>query len=509
MRELKCPHCGKVFTVDEAEYASIANQVRNAEFEEDLRRRLEEMTKTKDAEQANAVLQAENEFQKALNQKEAELSRKDEELSKVKAQLSGVAQSKQLELSEQLSRKDQEIAALREQVKSVAQTTQNDMNAKLSQKEQEIAALREQVKGAEQSKQMEINAQLSLKDKEISRLQATINQNDMDKKLAVMEEQKKSQQMLSQKDLAIQELKGAVENEKDQAQIRENNLKAQYDARLKQKESEVEFYRDLKTKQSTKMVGETLEQHCQIEFNRVRVLSFPNAYFDKDNDASGGTKGDFIFRDFVDGTEYISIMFEMKNEMDTTATKHKNKDFFAKLDKDRKDKGCEYAVLVSLLESDNELYNQGIVDVSYEYDKMYVIRPQFFIPLISLLTQAAKKSVAYQHELQQARQQNIDVTNFESQLKDFKDKFGKNYRLASEKFQSAIDEIDKTIAHLQKVKEGLLGSERNLRLANDKADELTVRKLTYKNPTMKAKFEDARKAAEVHDVDAEEVKDDE
>ncbi len=479
MNDLKCPNSGKAFTVDEAEYASIVNQVRNAEFEEALSRRLEEISKTKDAERSNAVLQAENDFQKKLNAKDAELGRKDEELAKIKAQMTGVVQAKQIELAEQLSLKDQEIAKLREQVSTIATTTQGEMAVKMAEKEQEIV-----------------------------RLQSAITRGDADKRLAVMEEQQKFMQQLSEKDLAFRELEGAMESEKSQALIRENNLKTQYEDRLKQKETEVAFYRDLKAKQSTKMVGETLEQHCQIEFNRMRVVSFPNAYFDKDNDASGGTKGDFIFRDYVDGVEYISIMFEMKNEMDTTATKHKNEDFYAKLDKDRREKGCEYAVLVSLLEADNEYFNQGIVDVSWKYEKMYVVRPQFFIPLISLLTQAAKKSVEYKKELQLARQQNIDVTNFERQLSDFKEKFGNNYRLASEKFQTAIDEIDKTIDHLQKVKQGLLGSERNLRLANDKADALTVRKLTFKNPTMKAKFDEARNAengSPVTDIDAEDV----
>ncbi len=478
MKELKCPNCGKMFTVDEAEYASIVSQVRTAEFDEDLHRRLEEISKTKDAERSNAVLQAENDFQKRLNAKNSELSKKDEELAKMKAEIVGVAQTKQLEMSEQLSRKEQEIAALREKMENISLNAQNEAALKLSEKEQEIV-----------------------------RLKADISNRDKEKQVAVIEEQQKSLKLISDKELAIRKLEGDIENEKGQSLIRENNLKTQYEERLKQKETEVEFYRDLKTKQSTKMVGETLEQHCQIEFNRTRVVSFPNAYFDKDNDASGGTKGDFIFRDYIDDTEYISIMFEMKNEMDTTTTKHKNEDFYAKLDKDRNDKGCEYAVLVSLLETDNEYFNQGIVDVSWKYEKMYVIRPQFFIPLISLLTQAAKKSVEYQKELLQARQQNIDVTNFESHLNDFKEKFGNNFRLASGKFQTAIDEIDKTIDHLQNVKQNLLSSERNLRLANDKADALTVRKLTFKNPTMKAKFEEARKANESTDADVEEIDD--
>ncbi|MCD8301616.1 MAG: DUF2130 domain-containing protein [Prevotellaceae bacterium] len=437
MKEIKCPHCGKIFTVDEADYASIVSQVRNAEFEEDLQRRLAELTRTKEAERQAAVLKTENDFQRKLNEKDTLLGRKDDELARLRAQMSQTAQLSQMEMAKQLS----------------------------------------------------------LKDQEITRLQSTIRQNDKDRELAVIKEQQRALSVLNEKEVAIKELQGAVESVKGQAAIRENSLKEQYETRLKQKETEVAFYRDLKARQSTKMVGETLEQHCQIEFNRIRMTGFPDAYFEKDNDASGGSKGDFVFRDFADGMEYISIMFEMKNEMDTTATKHKNQDFFAKLDKDRREKACEYAVLVSLLETDNDLYNQGIVDVSYEFEKMYVIRPQFFLPLISLLTQAAKKSIAYKRELQLARQQTVDVTNFENRLNEFKERFGNNYRLASERFKTAIDEIDKTIDHLQKVKDGLLGSERNLRLANDKAEALTVKKLTHNNPTMKAKFEEARRGS--------------
>lgn len=347
---------------------------------------------------------------------------------------------------------------------------------------------------------------ISEKDQEIVRLKSAIDNSNREKQVAVLEERTKSAEQLNEKEKTIVELKGVVKAAENDKALALNTMKSQYDFMLKQKEEEVEHYRDLKSRMSTKMVGESLELHCQNQFNQQRNYAFPNAYFEKDNDVSGGSKGDFIFRDYVDGTEYISIMFEMKNEMDGTASKHKNEDFFAKLDKDRKEKGCEYAVLVSLLEADNEQYNQGIVDVSYRYDKMFVIRPQFFLPLIGLLTQASKKSVEFKKEIELARQQNIDVTNFENQLNDFKEKFGNNFRLASEKFQKAIDEIDSTINHLTKVKDALLGSERNLRLANDKADALTVRKLTYKNPTMKARFEEAAKAnnyTEVEDISEE------
>jgi len=395
MKELKCPKCGNVFVVDEADYISIANQVRNNEFHNDLEARIREMEKT------------------ARSQREADTLRVREEFI-----------------------------------------------AKMGQKEQQIALLK-----------------------------AELQKKDDQTKIALLEEKNRVQQELQAKDAAIAQLNGRVASERQEAKIRENSLKEQYDFQLKQKQDEVNYYKDLKTKMSTKMVGETLEIHCSTEFNRMRTAMFPNAYFEKDNDARGGSKGDFIFRDFQDGTEYISIMFEMKNEMDQTATKHRNEDFFEKLHKDRTEKGCEYAVLVSLLEPESEYYNGGIVDVSYRYPKMYVVRPQFFMPLISLLTQASKKGLEYKQALIAAQRQSIDVTNFEADLADFKDKFARNYRIASEKFRTAIEEIDKSISHLQKIKDALIGSENNLRLANDKAEGLTIKKLTRNNPTMKEKFE--------------------
>ena len=395
MKELKCPKCGNVFVVDEADYISIASQVRNNEFHNDLEARVREMEKT------------------ARSQREADTLRVREEFI-----------------------------------------------AKMGQKEQQIALLK-----------------------------AELQKKDDQTKIALLEEKNRVQQELQAKDAAIAQLNGRVASERQEAKIRENSLKEQYDFQLKQKQDEVNYYKDLKTKMSTKMVGETLEIHCSTEFNRMRTAMYPNAYFEKDNDARGGSKGDFIFRDFQDGTEYISIMFEMKNEMDQTATKHRNEDFFEKLHKDRTEKGCEYAVLVSLLEPESEYYNGGIVDVSYRYPKMYVVRPQFFMPLISLLTQASKKGLEYKQALIAAQRQSIDVTNFEADLADFKDKFARNYRIASEKFRTAIEEIDKSISHLQKIKDALIGSENNLRLANDKAEGLTIKKLTRNNPTMKEKFE--------------------
>lgn len=324
---------------------------------------------------------------------------------------------------------------------------------------------------------------------EIARLQAIIDSAQKDKQLEINSAVSKKDREIAEKNAEIIELKGNVESAKKDIILKESTLKAEYNAMLKAKDEAIEFYKDLKTRMSTKMVGETLEQHCEIEFNKLRATGFQNAYFEKDNDARTGSKGDYIFRDKTDdGVEFISIMFEMKNEMDTTATKHKNEDFFKELDKDRKEKNCEYAVLVSLLESDNELYNSGIVDVSHKYEKMYVIRPQFFIPIITLLRNAALNSVDYKRQLMDIREQNIDISHFEDDMNDFKEKFARNYDIASRKFKTAVEEIDKTIQHLQKTKENLLSSENNLRLANNKAEELSIKKLTKNNPTMAQKF---------------------
>lgn len=339
----------------------------------------------------------------------------------------------------------------------------------------------------------ELNKELAKKDAEITRLKAQLESKtesfETEKKLAVNEAIATKEKQISEQKEEIALLNGQIETNEKTAQLKEQTLKENYEEKLKGKDEQIAYYRDLKARQSTKMVGETLEQHCEIEFNKLRATGFQNAYFEKDNDAKTGSKGDFIFREFADdGTEFISIMFEMKNEMDETATKHKNEDFFKELDKDRNEKKCEYAVLVSLLEADNELYNTGIVDVSYKYPKMYVIRPQFFIPMITLLRNASLNSLQYKQELAVIRNQNIDISHFEEDMNDFKDKFSRNYRLASEKFKKAIDEIDKTIDHLQKTKEALLSSENNLRLANNKAEELSIKRLTRNNPTMAAKF---------------------
>lgn len=333
------------------------------------------------------------------------------------------------------------------------------------------------------------DAAIADKDRQIAALQARLDSARTETKLAVAEAVRESERQLSEKTAAILQLEGKLSSKDTESQLREKSLTEQYESKLKLKDEQIEYYKDFKARQSTKMVGESLEQHCMNQFNSLRMTAFPNAYFEKDNDAKSGSKGDFIFRESAAGTEFISIMFEMKNEMDTTATKHKNEDFFKELDKDRREKGCEYAVLVSLLEIDNEYYNNGIVDVSYKYPKMYVIRPQFFIPMITLLRNAALNSLHHQQELQLVRSQQIDIQHFEENMAAFKSAFANNYRLASERFQKAIDEIDTTIKHLEKIKEHLTTSENQLRLANNKAEKLTIKKLTKNAPSVKAMFD--------------------
>ena len=399
MKELKCPKCGALFTIDESGYNEIVTSVRTEEFNRELELR-----------------------EKALKEKlESELA-----LAKEKAERSN----------------DKELELLNQQILS--------LKAELAKQQSE--------------KELAIAKAINEKDKAL---------NEQEKQLI--------------------SLRGEVQNAKKDAELQEKTLKESFAQTLKGKDEQIAFYKDLKTKASTKLLGETLEQHCQIAFNQIRMTAFPNAYFEKDNDASSGSKGDFIFREEKDGVELISIMFEMKNENDTTATKHKNEDFFKELDKDRNEKGCEYAVLVSMLEADSELYNAGIVDVSYRYPKMYVIRPQCFISMISLLRNAALNSLEYKHQLAVVKEQNIDISNFQDKLQEFQDKFGYNVEQARNNFEKAIDEIDKTIAHLNKVKEGLLGVNKNLRIANEKAQDLTIKKLTHGNPTMSEMFDDLNK----------------
>ena len=429
MHELICPNCKKPFTIDEDGYAQLLEQVRGKAFDKAVAERMAILEEQHKQAQQLAVAEAEAALQ-------AELARRDTQLAQLQSRLEAVGEQSQAQLQLALAAKEQTIT---------------ELHAKLAQQE-------------------------SLRDNERLKSQA------------------ESKERLQAKEQLITELRSQVELQGKEAQLEVKKLQEQHQLEKKMLEREVDFYRDLKTRMSTKMLGETLEQHCALEFEQRLRAFFPRAYFEKDNDVVGGTKGDFIFRDYAeDGTtEYISIMFEMKNEADTTATKHRNEDFLKKLDEDRRKKGCEYAILVSLLEADSELYNGGIVDKSHLYEKMYVIRPQFFVPMITLLVSASRKSIDLKQQLLEAQQQSIDITHFEEDIEDFKERFGRNFRIASQKFQSAINEIDNSIKHLQKIKENLIGSESHLRLAKDKAEGLTIRKLTYKNPTMQAKFKELK-----------------
>ena len=410
MQTLKCPKCGEIFEVDEAGYDRIAKQVRDREFEQELKKRQTELDEKRAQELSLVRMQEEKEHSESLSKKNAELAEKNQTIAELKARLDAAETEKKLAITAALEKKNEELAG----------------------------------------KQTEITA-----------------------------------------------LQGELKSKEVESRLSEKSMQEQYEQKLKLKDEQIEYYKDFKARMSTKMIGESLEMHCLSQFNSLRMTAFPNAYFEKDNDARTGSKGDFIFREAAeDGTEFISIMFEMKNEADTTATKHKNEDFFKELDKDRKEKGCEYAILVSLLESDSELYNNGIVDVSYRYPKMYVVRPQFFIPIITLLRNAAMNSLQYRKELAVVRSQQVDIMNFEENMNAFKEGFARNYRLASEKFSTAIEEIDKTIEHLQKTKAALLSSENNLRLANNKAEELSIKKLTKNAPAVKAMFDEIKNKQE-------------
>lgn len=448
MNEIKCPECGHVFQVSQEVFDSLASQVRNAVFEQEISRRSEEIKRQLEAELRAESLKAEKTHSDEINSSLVKLQKANAEIEVLKERLRAADSAGELRMERE--------------------------RANIAQKHA---------------------AELRVLQDENQDLKSRLTQSDGDKRLALMEQQAKADRSMQDKEREILKLRSDVAAERQSAALREATLKEQHALEVRRKDEVIEFYKDLKARMSTKMIGETLEVHCANEFNRVRNLAYPNAYFEKDNDIADGTKGDFVFRDFIDGQEYISIMFEMKNEADATATKHRNEDFLPKLDSDRRKKGCEYAVLVSLLEPDNDLFNEGIVNMSHRYPNMYVIRPQFFMPVIALITQASRKAAEYKREIELVRRQAVDVTNFENKLNEFRDRFGRNYRIASEKFATAIDEIDKSIKHLQNIKDALLGSENNLRLANQRAEELTIRKLTYNNPTMKAKFEEAARDA--------------
>jgi hypothetical protein len=459
MQDIICPHCNKAFKVDEAGYADLLKQVHDHEFEQQLNERLELAEKDKQ----NAVELAKS---KISSEMQKSTSEKDAEIKGLKAKLDAKEVEQQLAVTEALKAVERERDSLTSELEKTKESNEATIQlteAKLAQKLQETTAA---------------------KDAEIQGLKATIGSNEVAQKLAINE-------ALSVVEKERDEIKNNLEQAELQKQLGEQALKDKYETQIKDRDEAIERLRDMKAKLSTKMVGETLEQHCETEFNRIRATAFPSAYFEKDNDTSSGSKGDYIFKDMTEqDTEIVTIMFEMKNEADTTATKKKNEDFFKELDKDRNEKDCEYAILVSLLEPESELYNTGIVDVSHRYPKMFVIRPQFFIPMITLLRNAAMKSLEYKTELALVRSQNTDITNFEEKLEKFKTGFARNYDLAARQFQDAIDEIDKSISHLQKTKNALLKSGNNLRLANDKAQDVTIKRLTHNNPTMKAKFDD-------------------
>lgn len=531
MNEIKCPHCGKVFQVDERGFADILRQVRTAEFDKEIAQR-EGMLQEQNAQAVKlAVAKAQQDAQAETAQRDARIAELETRLAAEKREREQAEKSSQIEhaneLEAALAKKQAEIVQLQADVKKLSadHDAQNRiakaeherlLSDATAQRDAEIAALRQQISSQESAFKQQLESQVQqysqkiAADKAESARVAAEESAKLQQTIVAQKQQLESQtqQFRAEKELAVSEARAAAERQRDElaaqvklqeaqaaqerAALREKmtNELAAKDELIKYKDEEIARVKEMKARLSTKMVGESLERHCETEFNKIRATAFPHAYFEKDNDVVDGTKGDFVFRetDPATGEEVVSIMFEMKNENDETRTKHKNEDFFAKLDSDRKKKGCEYAVLCTMLEPENELYNEGIVDVSYRYEKMYVIRPQFFIPIISILRNAALSALQYKTELAEVRNQNIDITNFENSMEDFKTKFARNYDLASRKFQMAIDEIDKTIDHLQKTKEALLGSERNLRLANDKAQDLTIKKLTRKNPTMKAKF---------------------
>ncbi len=457
MQDINCPHCGKAFKIDESGYAEILKQVRDNEFDQDLHERLALAEKEKQAAIELAVTKAASELQQKA-------AAKDAEIQDLKSKLDAGEITRQLAINEALS----EVEKQRDSLANELEQARHDKEAA--------------VQLAKAKSLNELQKAAGAKDAEIQALKAQLDAIETAKKLAITE-------AVSAVEKQRDQFKSGLERAELEMELAKKSLKDKYETQIKDREDTIERLRDLKARLSTKMIGETLEQHCETEFNRVRAMAFPRAHFEKDNDARSGSKGDYIFRESDgDGTEIVSIMFEMKNESDTTTTKTKNEDFLKELDKDRNEKGCEYAVLVSLLEPESELYNTGIVDVFHRYPKMYVVRPQFFLPLISLLRNAAQNSMQYKSELALVKSQNIDITNFENELDTFKAAFGKNYELASKRFQTAIDEIDKSIDHLQKTKEALLGTDRNLRLANDKAQDVTIKKLTRNNPTMAQKF---------------------
>lgn len=560
MAEIRCPHCGEVFQVDETEYAQIVRQVRDAEFTRELRAREQMAERERASAVEAAVAQARQEARELAAREREELqgrlaeelagardasAKKDEELVRLRAEIEKGADAVELaraaverELTQAIAERDQKIAEQERALLEASAAQERALSeaatkgaSELAERDRRVAELEAQLKARESAfateKALAVSDATDAQEKRIAELEGDLRaaRLEQERRVSELEAQIKAREsaFVTEKALAVTQATGEqgerlaalegdlraakLEREQVEASLRQQMAEQERfkDQTIRDREDEIERLRNQRARLSTKLIGETLEQHCEMEFNRWRSLGFRGAEFHKDNEVVGGSKGDYVFREVDDeGVEVVSIMFEMKNEDDASAatSRHRNSDFFKKLDQDRRNKNCEYAVLVSMLEPESELYNSGIVDVSYEYEKMYVIRPQFFIPMITLLRNAAENAHAYRRELAEVRQQNIDVTNFENALEKFKDGFGKNYATASKKFGDAIEEIDKAIARLQKVKEDLTSSERQLRYANDKAEALTIRKLTFKNPTMREKFNEARAAREEADARA-------
>ena len=518
MAEITCPNCHKTFTISEEEYKSIRAQLRDQEFVAALHEREQAFEQSKLDAVKIAEAAVTKELQQVISEKTAEISSlkaqlvtkttenelavknavadKEKQIAELAAKIEAAREAKSAAVNEVVAQKDTEISRLQGQIGNKESEYKLKLQEEVSEKENVITSLKAQLETKSAEQELSIKNAVAQKETEIATLKAQIQANKTEQDLAVQKAVAEKADELNQKVLEIEQLKGQIDSKTKEAELAQNNLKASYEQQLKFKDEEIERYKDFKAKQSTKMIGESLEVFCKNEFDKMRPVGFQNATFEKDNKISeSGSKGDFVFRETEGGVEFISIMFEMKNEMDTTATKHKNEDFFKELDKDRREKKCEYAVLVTLLEPENNLYNNGIVDVSYKYEKMYVVRPQFFIPIITLLRNAARNSLQYRKELVAAQNQNIDITNFEEKLNGFKEKFDRDCRLADKNFEDAINDIDKTIKNLEKIKKELQLTVSHLKLADNKLQDITIKKLVRGNPTMAAKFAELKTEA--------------
>lgn len=518
MAEITCPNCHKTFTISEEEYKSIRAQLRDQEFVAALHEREQVFEQSKLDAVKIAEAAVTKELQQVISEKTAEISSlkaqlvtkttenelavknavadKEKQIAELAAKIEAAREAKSAAVNEVVAQKDTEISRLQGQIGNKESEYKLKLQEEVSEKENVITSLKAQLETKSAEQELSIKNAVAQKETEITKLKAQINSKETEQELAIKNAVAEKADELNQKVIEIEQLKGQIDSKTKEAELAQNNLKASYEQQLKFKDEEIERYKDFKAKQSTKMIGESLEVFCKNEFDKMRPVGFQNATFEKDNKISeSGSKGDFIFRETEEGVEFISIMFEMKNEMDTTATKHKNEDFFKELDKDRREKKCEYAVLVTLLEPENDLYNNGIVDVSYKYEKMYVVRPQFFIPIITLLRNAARNSLKYRKELAVVQNQNIDITNFEEKLNGFKEKFDRDCRLADKNFEDAINDIDKTIKNLEKIKKELQLTVSHLKLADNKLQDITIKKLVRGNPTMAAKFAELKTEA--------------